>query len=73
MAISKASDPLVLQPTLVDFIQDEVDEVGWISGAQSTFCDDSLMVDFASLIHPTIRQSSPVETLIRFAELMHSF
>ena len=38
--------------------------VGWISGAQSTFRGDPLMVDFASLIHPTIRQSSPVETLV---------
>jgi len=27
--------------------------VGWISGAQSTFHDLALMVDFAALIHPT--------------------
>ena len=38
--------------------------VGWISGAQSTFRDLPLMVDFASLIHPTVRQFSPVGTLV---------
>jgi hypothetical protein len=38
--------------------------VGWISAAQSTFRDHLLMVDFASLIHPTIHQFSLFKTLV---------
>ena len=36
-----------------------------MSEAKSTISESSQKVDCAPLIHPTIRQSSPVETVVR--------